>query len=48
MNPELIAQIKLECLRIAGKFSKTTEELINNSIKLQDFVLTFIPNENCG
>lgn len=39
MNPETIATIRLECLKIAQQYSKTKEELMKNTAELIKLVL---------
>lgn len=44
MNPETIATIRLECLKIAQQYSKTKEELVKNTAELIDLVIQKLSN----
>lgn len=39
MNPETVASIKLECMKIAQRYSATKDELVKNTAELIKLVL---------
>lgn len=39
MNPEKVAEIRLECMKIAQQYSSTKEELLKNTAELIAVVL---------